>query len=333
MIIEPAEAEAFLDYLDRRDLGAAIALALGLVDDGVPVPEVLHMMVAPAQAEVGARWQRNEYTVADEHAATAVADAVVSVLSAERIPVGEPVRMVVVCAEGEWHLLPARLLAESLRAQGFDVTFLGGSMPAVHLAAFLAHADVDIVGISCTTPLALEGALSGVEVAHDAGLPGLVGGRAFGTDDCRANAIGADLWAPDAQEAAELLREPLPTELAQPMADTGGAMEMALRREAWIDATMAELARQLPAFASYTPDQRARTREDIGYILRFAEAAVLTRDARLFDDFLVWLRSVLAARGVPPSVLADSLAILRRVTSGSALLSTLLAAVPHDAEA
>ncbi len=118
------EAEAFHGHLEAHDLESARALALGLLDEGVSVADVLREVVARAQVDVGERWHRSEYSVADEHAATAISDAVVSLLASERAPVTEEPHVVVVCVEGEWHLLPARLLVESLRADGFRVTFL-----------------------------------------------------------------------------------------------------------------------------------------------------------------------------------------------------------------
>lgn len=318
------EIEAFFSHVTQRDLASASALALGLVDDGVPVPEVLRRLVAPAQVEIGERWHRNEVSVADEHAVTAVSDAVVSLLSGERVPVTESVHVVVVCAEGEWHLLPARLLAESLRAEGFRVTFLGGSMPAVHLAGFLDQVDAHVLGVSCSTALGLSGLLSCIEVGHAAGIPVLAGGRALGHDDRRARVLGADLWAPDAGIAAELLRQRLPTTLRSSTADTGAAMELALRRDAWVAEALIELATRLPAFQHFTDEQRARTQEDLDYILRFAEAAVLVRDERLFDEFATWLRTLLEARGLPPSVMPLTFAILAAVTGSAPGVAALM---------
>jgi methanogenic corrinoid protein MtbC1 len=54
---------------------------------------------------------------------------------------------VVTCAEGEWHSLPARMVAEVLRLHGWQVTFLGASTPADHLRRLLTE-----VGIVVTDP-------------------------------------------------------------------------------------------------------------------------------------------------------------------------------------
>jgi hypothetical protein len=60
---------------------------------------------------------------------------------------------------------------------------------------------------------------------------------------------------------------------------------------------MNELFLRLPPMAGYTKTQLARTREDLGYILQFLEAALLTDDPRIFlDEFLPWLTRVLTCQ-------------------------------------
>lgn len=315
-----SHADRFLNYLVSRDSSASVDVAVSLADDGIPVPQVLTEVVAPAMEEVGERWLRDELNVADEHAATAIADTVVSVLTAAG-PYGSttPPVVVVACAEGEWHTMPPRLLAGALRADGYDVTFLGPSMPPTHLARFLERSRADLLGISCSTPLTFEGVLSCVQVGHDAGIPVLVGGRAMGTDDRRARVLGADGWAPSASAVAARLRDPLPEHLNEPSANLSAAAELAGERDNLVAGAIDELSHRLPVMARFDDFQRARTSEDLAYIIRFATAAVLTGDRRVFDDFLGWLDELLLARGVPPGTLAISLDAIRTVAAPPAL--------------
>jgi hypothetical protein len=144
--ITAADVERFVDALARRDRKAAARQALGLLEAGAPVQELIQGLLGSAQAEVGRRWEANQWSVADEHAATAITDAVLGAL-AWRIEAAEDQgHIVVTCAEGEWHSLPARMAAEVLRLHGWRVTFLGASTPADHLRRLLA--EVDAVGWS-----------------------------------------------------------------------------------------------------------------------------------------------------------------------------------------
>src|SRR4029450_778541 len=151
-----------------------------------PIQDIVQGLLARSQAEVGRRWETNQWSVADEHAATAITDAVLGVL-AWRIEAAEDQdHVVVTCAEGEWHSLPARMAAEVLRLHGWQVTFLGASTPADHLRRFVAEVGSFGVVVSCSVPIFLGGALRSVQAAQSAGVPVLVGGRALGSDDLRA---------------------------------------------------------------------------------------------------------------------------------------------------
>lgn len=316
-----------LEHLTARDADAARDLVLHLADQGTPVADLLTDLLGPAQAEVGRRWHRATYNVADEHAATAIVDAVVSVLGAHAPPVAaDGPSVAVVCAEGEWHLLPARLVAEVLRTEGFAVTFLGASMPPAHLARFLEASPTEVVAVSCTTAMSLDGVLMCTQVAHNAGVPVIAGGSALGPDAHRAQVLGADLWAVDPRTAADLLRGPLPRELAVASADVRGASELAHQRDAIVARTIARLEAELPDYARYDDPQRQRTREDLGYLVDFARAAVLTRDPRVLVDVLPWLETLLDSRGVPTPTFHTSLQLLAEASDHPAM-----AALIHDA--
>jgi methanogenic corrinoid protein MtbC1 len=320
---DPVTVASLVDLLVARDGIGATALALDLVDGGTAPAGILVDVLGPAQEEIGERWHRNELTVADEHAATAIAEQVVGSLTSFRHPHPEGPHIALAGAEGEWHVLPPRLLAESLRADGFHVSFLGPSMPARHLRSFIDTARPDVLAVSCTTPLSLDGVVAFVQVAHDAGIPVLAGGRAIPTER-RARALGADLWAPDAAGAGRLLREGLPQRLAEPSADTGGAMALGIDATRWVERSMVALAESFPPMADYDGEQIDRTREDLRHIISFVQAATLVHDDGLFHEFVLWLRDLLEARGVPRVALALSLEALARARPDDGAVVRLL---------
>jgi methanogenic corrinoid protein MtbC1 len=320
--ITAAEVEQFVDHLARRDRRSAVRQALGLADAGASVQYLVQGLLGPAQAEVGRRWEANRWSVADEHAATAISDAVLAAL-AWRIEAAEDQgHVVVTCAEGEWHSLPARMVAEVLRTHGWLVTFLGASTPADHVRRFVDEVGGAVgVVVSCSVPIFLGGALRSVQAAQAEGVPVLVGGRAFGPDDLRARRLGADGWAPDADAAGRLLGEwrRQPPAVGKRPAGMRDAepLELEAARSELVEAAMGELFLRFPPLAGYSEGQLARTREDLGYILQFLEAALLTDDPRLFlDEFLPWLTGVLTSRGLPAAVVAVGLEALGAVLDG-----------------
>jgi len=308
-----SQADTVLELIGARRRDEAVRLARSLAQDAGLAAAVA--LLAAVQQKVGRLWQQNEWTVADEHAATAIADLALAAacFDAERRPGARAGTVVVACAEEEWHVLPARMFAEQLRAAGWEVVFLGASTPAEHLRRFLAADPPTAAALSCTVPLHLPGALRAVAGCHAASVPVLAGGAAFGTAPNRAAAIGADAWAPTPQHAAAILTRwaSNPPPLAVPLVDDGPALAVAAERPLIVERAMSMLARRFPPLAHYTSQQLARTQEDLSCIIQFVEASLLAADDTIITDFADWLTSILAARGLPDGIVALGAGVLR----------------------
>lgn len=307
----------FLALIEHGRSERAIDLALERIRQGETVTGVVERLLAPAQRLVGERWHRGVYTVADEHVASGVVDDILGLLRTHT-PTPYPEHTVaLVCAEGEWHTTPARMAALCLRDAGWRVQFLGGSLPADHLAASLPHVAPRAVAISCTLPLALAGVPALIDASHNEELPVLAGGIGFGPDDRRARHLGADGHAPDIASAAEVLTGWLdrPPTAPPPPARTAVAREraaLAAIRTDLVDATCRTLEQRLPALATDDDGQRRHTRQDLDSIVRFLDVTLLVDDPRVFVDFTTWLRDLLAARGVAAGALQATLDALAK---------------------
>lgn len=177
---------------------AAEALHTSMLRGGAPAPSrLIHELFAPSQRAVGERWQQRTCSVGEEHAATFVTESILSSLTVGFEPEPDRGTMVLVCAEGEWHGLPARMAAELLILTGWRVVYLGPATPARQLRTYLAGVDADAVGISVTCASNLTGAARSVATARRQGLPVVVGGAAFVGSPDRARAIGADALVAD----------------------------------------------------------------------------------------------------------------------------------------
>lgn len=108
------------------------------------------------------------------------------------------------CAEGERHDLPARMAAELLIVDGWNVVHLGSPTSAAELSTYLAAIDADVVGVSATVTTSLPGAARSVAVARRLGCTVVVGGAAFGHGPRRAKAIGAHGWVADVSTGLDL---------------------------------------------------------------------------------------------------------------------------------
>jgi diguanylate cyclase (GGDEF)-like protein len=308
----------FVDpYIDAAVSGqrrSAIRTTLDMFNRGVTHDRVIDDLLAAAQREVGERWHRNQLTVADEHIATGVSTAALDALVSETRPIPGDGHTVVVCAEGDWHSLAAQMFAEALHGHGVGVTVLGPSTPAPSVAELLTRRNADSLAISCSVPIFFPGVTRLIDIAHHQGIPVIVGGRAFGTDATRAERLGADAWAATAADAAKILKQwrlsPPPVE-RRPTDLDSTAMHMMEQAAEIADASSAGLVARFPSMADYDGEQLARTREDLTFNVQFLAAAMLVADDTLFTDYLEWLQTLLASRGVPRTALPAGLEALR----------------------
>ncbi|WP_248962433.1 cobalamin B12-binding domain-containing protein [Sphaerisporangium perillae] len=311
-----ATTERHLECIGQADEYGAIDLLLGLLDEGVPAERLLLEVVAPAQRRVGDLWAANEWSVAREHGATAVSERAVAAVAAKVRTSPKDGRVTVACSDGEYHQLPTRLLAEVLRLRGWQVDFLGASVPGFHLVTHLHQTGPDAVALGCALPTRLPRAHATITACQAVGVPVLAGGLGFGAGGRFARKLGADGWAPTADAAADLLQAgllpsfPAPLETLPHLADARYA-QLVKGRAGQLSRTMRALTAAYPPMASYSDQQLESTADDLGHIVDFLAAALYVDDVPLFTDFISWTCEVLRVRGVPSASVVLGLCLLR----------------------
>jgi methanogenic corrinoid protein MtbC1 len=330
----PVVAGALAGYeaaLAANDAVAATALVAGLLDDGVAPLTVLTDVVAAAQHAVGSRWQRGEWTVAEEHAATAIAVAATTAVGSHvrSLPVTRG-RVLVACAEREWHALPAMIIACVLRADGWDATLLGAATSPLRLSQHLQDLGPDAIAVSCSVLGALPTTRRFIEAGTGAGVPVVVGGPAFGYDDVRARALGATAWAPDAQGAVTAVAglppvvppaPPLPAEAVaeQTALDLDHRRIVALLRQRW------SLTREAPTGAHGPAAAHDVAGDVLDQALHAVAAALLTGDPRPVAETAAWIADLLGRRGVDAAAVAELGALLGTALADHPLAGRLVA--------
>lgn len=296
----------FFDLAASADVDGALDMADELVDAGLTPARIIAEVIVPTQIEVGRLWENNVWSVAQEHAATAVVDAVVGRLALLRQRRrSERGRIAVLCAEGEWHTLAARLVSVALRAEGWSVVFLGGSVPAPQLTTAAHTGGWDAAVVTCSVAMFLPGAQRSIAALHASGLPVLATGRGFGRDPGRAMRTGADAWSAGPEDGIVILdrwSSSPPPRLASATTPREAAM---------LEADLSALGRGVTALVQQlwgrardltgTGDLEA----DVLTLLRFLHAAVATDDADVLTEFLPWLREVVASRDLPGDTVRD----------------------------
>jgi methanogenic corrinoid protein MtbC1 len=303
--------EEYTDAALRGDRSSAIALAADFAGRDRSCLRVVDQLLAPSQREVGRRWMHELCTVGDEHAATFVTDSVLSWLA-----VGIEARpsrgtLVMVCAENEWHALPARMATELLIAGGWRVVHLGPATPAGHLRSFLDEVEADVVGVSATTTANLTGAARSVRTARRLGYPVLCGGAAFDVAGRRARAIGAH-GQPTDLGALRVLDDVTWGETSGPDFDGDWARldveRVRVVRDAvsWLGAgDFADHVRSAAWLEKVTAE--------LDGIVGVTASALLCEDPGIVAEHRTWLRARLTALGTPVEAADRSCAAIAAV--------------------
>lgn len=297
------DVDTYLNHVEAGDRLGALRIALSVGQTTSPA-EVITRLLGPAQEHVGRLWETNSWDVSQEYAATSVTEFVLAAAASRWDPPRRSTgRVVVVCASGEWHALPARMAAELLGLAGWPVVSMGASLPAERLERYLRQDGVLACLVSCTVASCLPGVRQLAEVAHNSGVPVLVGGQAV--DERRATVAGADGWAADASSASVILERwaAAPPPLRGPAAVPPGYVELESRRAALAGDALDQLFLRLPELASPGSPFEHRLYEDLDYILAVTAAAILMDDHTITPQYLSWLDRVLCSRAAPPELL------------------------------
>jgi methanogenic corrinoid protein MtbC1 len=334
---DPALAGEFLRLVGDGDEFAAVEVVRSLLDAGQPAQRILIDLIARTQEQVGRLWAADEWSIAREHAATAVSERAVSTLAAHTVVRPTRGRVTIACVDGEWHSLPVRLLAEMLRLDGWRTDFLGANVPGPHLVTHLHQTGPDAVALSCMLATRLPRAHAAITACRTAGIPVIAGGRGFGPGGRYARHLGADAWAAEAETAVARLAQNWPPPMRDPQVSARlGDDEytyVVRQRPALIGTAMGRLAGDYPAVRDYDQRQIDATAEDLGHLVDFLAAALYVSETTIFTDFVDWTREVLAARQVPPAALRAGLHLVReQLRDFPAALAVLDAGVARVAE-
>jgi methanogenic corrinoid protein MtbC1 len=312
---DPEFGERFLRLVGDGDEYGAIDVVNDLLDDGIPPQRVMIDLIARTQTRVGELWAGNQWSIAREHAATAISERALAAVSARISVRPSRGRITMACVDGEWHALPVRILAETLRLDGWRVDFLGANVPGPHLVTHLHQTGPDAVALSCMISTRLPRAHAAITACRTVGVPVIAGGRGFGPGGVWAQTLGADAWATDAEDAVARLATNWPPAMSDPQeAAFLGSEEytfVATQRGSLISTAMRRLAIAYPPMASYDQRQTDATAEDMGHIVDFLAAALYVDDDHVFTDFVDWTIGVLQAREVPPYALKIGLQLYR----------------------
>ena len=186
---------------------------LKLVEQSIKTPdEMKHFyldVVWPAMVTIGSMWESNRISVAEEHLATAIVGRVMAALysTIDMSPVTRG-KAIVTAGPNEFHEVGARMIADFMEMDGWDVTYLGANTPALEVVKHVRREKPAIIALSVATVFNMENARRLIRLIRDdeeiENTKIMVGGVAFGQIPDLYEGLGADGCASDAENAVRL---------------------------------------------------------------------------------------------------------------------------------
>ena len=200
MSLEKELATAVADL----DEDKALALVKDGLDQGISALELLRAC-QEGMAEVGNRFECQDYFVSDLMMAGEIFNSIAAILEPALKAGGGPTAGVVVIGtvKGDIHNIGKDIVINMLKASNFEVHDLGVDVPPQNFVDKIKETGAKVVGMSGLLTLAFDSMKETIDLIASNGLRDqvkiMVGGGPVDANVCRM--VGADDWSVDAQKA------------------------------------------------------------------------------------------------------------------------------------
>ncbi|KPA09497.1 Cobalamin B12-binding domain-containing protein [Candidatus Magnetomorum sp. HK-1] len=153
-----------------------------LKDDQATLKNIYTQVFQESLYEVGKLWEYNHISVAVEHMATAITEALMNIVYEDLIiPDDTEFRALVSSAENEYHQIGAKMVADIFEMNGWGTWYLGANTPVNDLIQMIDKNDPHAIGISLSVYFhlpELETMIQKIRIKHHS-IPIIIGGQAF----------------------------------------------------------------------------------------------------------------------------------------------------------
>ncbi len=201
---------SYLDAMQRGSGRAADQVVQQALDIGTVVGDVYLDIFQPTAYEIGRLWQNNQFSVAQEHLATAIIERQMGELHPlfrpQRPRPNRPRTLVIGCVPNEQHRVGARMVADFFEEDGWEVHYLGAAVPIAAFVEMAKELQADLIGLS--TQMIYHVPHIG-KFAHEFNrhnlnnIPVMVGGMPFVQQPELVNTLNVRFSAADARQAVD----------------------------------------------------------------------------------------------------------------------------------
>jgi 5-methyltetrahydrofolate--homocysteine methyltransferase len=203
--------EELYENVVNGDAEGVKELTMRALQEGFRVEELLNGVLIPAMADVGQRFERQEFFVPEMLVAARAMKYGVEVLRPHLVAAGvKPVGTVLLgTVSGDLHDIGKNLVVMMLEGTGFRVVDLGVDVSAVKFVAAVREHSPQLVGMSALLTTTMMAMKATVEALEQAGVRDQVKVMIGGAPVTQrfADEIGADIYAADASSAARKAKE------------------------------------------------------------------------------------------------------------------------------
>jgi methanogenic corrinoid protein MtbC1 len=207
-----SDAKSYLDSLLADDRKTAASSIIERQREGSSLVTLETRVIQPAMYEVGNLWQKNLISVAQEHLATAISQAVMAeAFSQAEFAEPNGHRALFANIEANHHALGLRMVADAFETSGWETRCLGTNVPSATIISQIDAMKPDLIGISASLPsqfVALSKLIEMVTAEFGQQRPFIMlGGLAINSMPGIAEHLRADISAADAEAACRIAAE------------------------------------------------------------------------------------------------------------------------------
>ena len=144
--------------------------------------EVYESLIKPVMYEVGDMWEKNKISVASEHMASAIVEAILNEFYEEVVSKKKHNKNILLaCVENEYHQIGVKMISDVFEMHGWNSHFLGANTPTKDLVDYAKTIKPEIMALSVSLYFnipVLEKMLSNIRKAFE-DMTVLIGGQAF----------------------------------------------------------------------------------------------------------------------------------------------------------
>lgn len=203
------DQENIVTYLTSGDYRRLMILVEDKLKENSNFVDLYIEYLQPAMYRVGTLWELGKISVAHEHLATSTIARVMSSIYPNYV-LTEIDKGVGIVSSGvdEYHQIGARMVADTLESDGWDIKFLGSNTPIEELLKMIDTVQPRFVAISITMSFHLDSLVHMINMIkeHDSDLKVMVGGLAINENPEIQHLIPADAFAKNAEESMMIAR-------------------------------------------------------------------------------------------------------------------------------